>query len=227
MGNEVLIAFEFVSTVLAMVLVYLFSKAFRLTRAVYVVGLPVGFSFLASSYALFGLSYLYEGDVTVSEQLLWLRLITLGFGYAFIAFSYYFSSRTEEVTKNSLYMISSASVITLLLFSIVAFLSPPFLKIPSAKVADECFRVGNLVLLMYVLYHLVQRLESSHQQVSGMWAPTAFFLMWLGQYSGLIWGIDGSQSALVFGHAARLASLIVFLRVYYSSGRAHNEGGKT
>jgi len=204
---------------LAIVLVYFFLKAYRFTRVIYLLGLPVGFSFLASSYVFLGLSSFYESDVMVTEQFLWLRLITQNFGFAFVAFAYYFSSKAEGATRRSLFIISFASGMTLLLFFVAAILGPPFLELPSASVLDEYFRAGNLALLGYVIYYLVRRLESYHERIPGLWAPTAFSLMWLAQYSLLIWGIDASQTAFVFAHAARLGSLALFIRIYYASGR--------
>lgn len=216
-----LIASEFVSTVLALIVVYFFSKAYRLTRSLYLLGLPVGFSFLASSYVFLGMSLSYESDVAVSEQFLWLRLITQSYGFAFVAFTYYFSLRTERATKRFLGIISFASVVSILLFFGALVVAPPFLELPSVNVVDEFFRIVNLVFLGYIIYNLGKRLEQSREAISGLiWAPTAFSLLFLAQYSLLIWGIDGSQTAFVFAHAVRLASLTLFIRIYYSSGRA-------
>jgi hypothetical protein len=61
------------------------------------------------------------------------------------------SSKTERATKRSLFAISFASAVTLLLFLVAAILSPPFLEFPSVGVVDEYFRAGNLVLLMYII----------------------------------------------------------------------------
>ncbi|MCP8304863.1 MAG: hypothetical protein H3Z50_05280 [archaeon] len=228
MSTEALVASEFVSTMLALILVYFFFKAYRLTRSIYLLGLPVGFTFLASSYIFLGISLMYESDVAVSEPFLWLRLITQSLGFAFVAFTYYFSSKTERATKYFLSLVSLASAISILLFFGASFVAPPFLELPSVNVVDEFFRIGNLVFLGYVIYHLVKYLEMSHEAISGLiWAPSAFSLLWLAQYSLFIWGIDGSQIAFVFAHVARLASLILLIRIYYMSGRAGNESRET
>jgi hypothetical protein len=219
MYTQALVTSELVSTVLALVLAYLFLRAHRLIRSSYLLGLPTGFSLLAFSYVFLGASLVFESNVALSEQFLWLRLITQSYGFAFIAFTYYFSSKTERATKHFLSIISFASAITILLFFVALIVAPPFPELPSVNVVDECFRIGNLVFLGYVIYHVVKRLESSHEPISGLWAPTAFSLLWLGQYSSLIWEIDASETAFVFAHAARLASLALFIRIYYSSGR--------
>jgi hypothetical protein len=221
MSTEALVLSEFVSTVLALVLVYFFFKAYRLTHSSYLLGLPVGFSFLAFSYIFLGMSLLYGNDVAASESFLWLRLVTQSFGFAFVAFTYYFSSKTERVTKFFLGIISFASGISVLLFLGALIVAPPFLGLPSVDVVDECFRIMNLVFLGYVICHLVKHLKPSHEAVSSlMWAPLAFSLLWLAQYSSLIWGIDGSQAAFAGAHVARLASLMLFILIYHQSGRA-------
>jgi hypothetical protein len=215
---DVLLLSELISALLALVLVYFFFKAYKFTRAIHLLGLPVGFSFLASSYIFLAVSLLYESDTAVSDQFMWLRLITQSYGFAFIAFTYYFSSKTERATKYLLFLVSAASALTVLLFLVASILAPPFLELPSISAVDECFRIGNLLLLGYVIYSLVKRLQISHVPISGLWAPTAFSLMWLAQYSSLIWGADASQTAFVLAHGARLASLALFIRIYWSSG---------
>lgn len=221
MSAEVLVASEFISTVLALILVYFFFKAYKLTRSIFLLGLPVGFSFLASSYVFLGMSLLYENDVTVSESFLWLRLIAQSFGFIFIAFTYYFSSKTERSAKYLLATISLASVVSILLVIGALVVTPPFMRFPSVNTADECFRVMNLVFLGYVIYYLVKHFESPREAISGLiWAPLAFSLLWLAQYSLLIWGIDGSQTAFIFAHVVRLISLTLFIRIYCLSGRA-------
>jgi hypothetical protein len=223
----ILVASEIVSAGLAFALVYFFFKAYRLTRFVYLLGPPIGFSFLASSYFFLGMSLLYENDVAVSESFLWLRLVTQSFGFAFIAFSYYFSSKTERTTKHFLGLIAFASAISILLVFVALTVAPPFLEIPCINVLDEYFRMVNLIFLGYVICHLVKHFELSQGTISGLvWAPLAFSLLWLGQYSLLIWGIDGGQTAFVLAHVARLASLTLFIYVYHSSGRVGSESRK-
>lgn len=128
----ILVASEIVSAGLAFALVYFFFKAYRLTRFVHLLGPLIGFSFLASSYLFLGMSLLYENDVAVSESFLWLRMVTLSFGFAFIAFSYYFSSKTARTTKYFLGLVAFASVISILLVFVALIVAPPFLEIGRA-----------------------------------------------------------------------------------------------
>jgi len=223
----ILVANEILSTVLAFVLVYYFVRAYQLTRSLYLFGLPCGFLLLASSYVFLGVSLLYENNMAVSEMFLWLRLIMQSYGFAFIAFAYYFSSKTNEASERVLRMISLPSVVTIILVFGALYFTPPFLELPPASVADEWFKVLNLVFLGYVIWHLFRHLASPHKEAYGsVWAPLAFSVLALGQYSMLIWGIDGSQIAFIFAHIARLASLTLFIYIYHSSGRVGSESRK-
>jgi hypothetical protein len=214
MSTEILVISEFVSVGLALALVYFFFKAYKATRSVYLLGLPIGFSFLACSYAFLGASLLYGGGTVIPEEFMWLRLITRSYGFAFVAFTYFFSSRTERTTKRFLSVISLVSAISLLFVLGILMMTPPFLELPPANIVDECFTIANLVFLGYVIYSVVKRLELARVPISGLWAPTAFSLLCLGQYSSLIWEIDGSQAAFAFAHGARIASLILLIRIY-------------
>jgi len=218
--REALVLSEFVSAGLALVLVYFLFKAYGFTRSTSLLGLPIGFSYLASSYVFLALYILFEENAVFSSSLLWLRLITQSFGFAFIAFSYYFSAKTDRPVRQLLMVISAASVLSILVFFVALLVTPPFLVLPSAHVAGNYSRVLNLVFLGYVVYYLVARLRSRDRDFSDLVsAPISFSVLWLAQYSMFIWGIDGSGTAFILAHVARLASLILFIVVYCSSGR--------
>jgi len=218
--REALVLSEFVSIGLALVLVYFLLKICRFTRSISLLGLPIGFSHLALSYTFLALYLLYEENAIFSDSMLWLRLITQSFGCAFIAFSYYFTAKTDKPVRRLLMVISVASVLSILTFFVALLVTPPFLVLPSVQVAGNYSRVLNLVFLGYVVYYLVARLRSRDREFSDLVsAPIAFSVLWLAQYSLFIWGVDGSETAFTLAHVARLASLILFIGVYYSSGR--------
>ena len=224
----ILVASEVISAGLAVGLVYIFLKAYRLTRYVYLLGLPFGFSFLAFSYFSLGASLLYKATSVSSEGFIWLYLVTQTFGFALIAFSYYFSKRTEERAKHVLEIVSLASVASILLILLGLYVAPPYMGLPSSDVAEEGFRIANLFFLVYVVYTLVRNWQSSKQPISPLaWAPSAFSIFAVGQYSQLIYEIDGGQYAFFFAHILRIASLILLIYVYYASGRIRNERGET
>jgi len=225
---EALVASEFVSAVLGLMLVYFFSRAYRFRHFAHLFGLPFGFSFLASSYVFLGLYLLSRNDVVLSESFLWLRLIAQSYGFAFIAFTYYFSARAERTMRHFLGVISLVSVFPILLFLAALIVAPPFMGLPSVHVVDEVFMVGNLVFLGYVIFCLVKHLESSGEVTFDLvWTPFAFSVLWFGQYCMFIWEVDGSLTAFVSAHVARLVSLLLFMYVYHMSRGVRGEGGET
>jgi hypothetical protein len=168
-------------------------------------------------------------NAAISESFLWLRIATQGFGYVFVAFTYYFSSKDEKTSKNLLLVITFASTVSVSLILVGATLSAPFMGISTVDIVDETLGAINLVFVGYIVYHLSKRLKSLlKEEISGvMWAPLAFTLLWLSQYSFLIWAIDGSLTAFAFAHVARLVSLILFIHVYYMPGRTQRESAET
>ena len=224
MITDVLIISEVVSAVLALVLVYLFLKGYRLRRSVFLLGLPFGFSFLAASYIFLGLSLQYGSNQGVSDAFLWLRLFTQSFGFAFIAFSYLFSSRAQRTAKYFFAAISLASFGSVLLLFGILVIAPPFFQLPSVGFVDEVFRIANLLFLGYIVYFLIRRLESFPTSVSELIsAPIAFLILWIAQFCSLIWGVDGSLTAFVAAHIARIISLVHFIRIYYLTERTTDE----
>jgi hypothetical protein len=191
-------------------------------RSDYLIGLPVGFLFLAFAYVFLGLFLILNNNEALSSSFLWLRLVLQTYGFAFIAFSYRFSLETERTARFFLAVISLVSLVSVLSVFGVLVIAPPFLELPDARIVGDYFRAANLCLLGYTVYKIVKQLESSSAAIRGLvWGPFAFGVLWLGQYSLLIWGIDNSQTAFVFAHIVRLVALIVLIRIYYVSGRTY------
>jgi len=226
MNTGVIITSEIVSAGLALALVFYSYKAFRVTRSSYLFGLPAGFLFLSSSYFLLGLVLLYENNVTASELFLWLRLITQTYGFAFLSLCYYFSSKPDKENpgcRSFFRLVLFASIISILLLLGALMFTPSLLSSISTDVAGVYFRMGNLSFLGFIIYHLVRRMESRHEVIGDLILTCfAFVLFWLEQYSLLIWGLDGSGTAFLAAHGARLTALMLFIYIYYSS----REGNK-
>jgi len=98
-------------------------------------------------------------------------------------------------------------------------LNPP--GSPAVYSANVIFTVANLFLISYVLYFISRKLELSSGSVSGLVsAPLAFGLLWLGQFSFLLWDIDGGgEASLISSQVARVISLALFIRIYYLAGK--------
>lgn len=87
----VLFGMELISAGLALFVVYSMLTVFRSTRKEYLLGFPIGFSFLALGYLVFGVSYAVPG---LEELGSWVHLTLASYGFAFIAGTYFLKRRS-------------------------------------------------------------------------------------------------------------------------------------
>ncbi len=219
--SEAQIVLGIISIIIALPLVYLFFKVYRTQRSIFLLGLPFGFLLLSFSYLFLGIHLAYPNIQVFSVSLMWLRVITQTSGFGLIAFSYFFSNKTQKSTKYSLLTISLALIAAIsLLFGSLVIINPPGLS--SIYSFNQIFTFVNLGLLSYIILFLIRKLElsSGNGNISGLIsAPLAFAALWLGQFSFLIWDIDGSEAALFGSQIARIASLVMFIRIYYLASK--------
>jgi hypothetical protein len=223
---EILIATAVPSVILATALSYLFFKAYRLQRSVFLLGLPVGFLFLAVSNVFLGFFIANYGGFAISPTFLWTRLVTQTIGFAFIVFSYAFSNTAIDMTKKAFVGILLASTASVLLVLVAIFVAPPHFELPPVQVADEFFRIANLFFLGYIVYFLIRKLEMAASDVSKLVsAPMAFTILWIAQFSMFIWGTDRSLTAFVAGQVMQIVALALFLRIYILTSKRQTQGG--
>jgi hypothetical protein len=212
--------------VLALALVYLFFKIYRLQRSIFLLGLPIGFLFLAMSYIFLFIHFAYPRVEVLSSSLMWLRVVTQTWGFTLIASSYFLSGRAQKTTKFSFLTISAWSLVSVIcIFGLLLVTNP--IGLSSVYSANELFTVANLALLTYIIFFLIRRLELTDGNISGLIsAPVAFAFLWLGQFSFLIWNFDGGIAALVGSQIAPVIGLVLFIRIYYlASKRCHQPIG--
>jgi hypothetical protein len=217
---QALIISQAISVILALTLVYLFSKSYRLQRSVFLLGLPLGFFFLAISYVFLALSIANRG-VMAADSFMWLRLVTQTFGFVFISATYYFSSKPQKTTRFAFLAILTATTTIILILFALLFIAPP-IGLPSVSVINDFFGVANLVFVGYIIAFLIRKLELAGAGVSGLVsAPLAFTILWIAQLTILIWSIDGSLASLITANIARIVALTLFLRIYYLTSKGN------
>jgi|WetSurMetagenome_2_1015567.scaffolds.fasta_scaffold27301_3 hypothetical protein len=222
---EAQIILAVLSSILAVALSYLFFKTYRLQHSAFLLGLPVGFLFLAIS-SIFTCLFLVYGSLAISSTFFWIRLLTRTIGFAFIVFSYAFSNSTIGMTRNAFVGILLASIASVLLVLVAIFLTPPNLELPSVYVVDEYFRITNMFFLGYIIYFLIHKLETATGEVSKLVsAPIAFAILWISQFSTFIWGVDGSLTAFVAGQAMQVIAYAMFLRIYLLTSKRQVQDG--
>lgn len=215
---QALVLIEVVSIALALALVYLFLNAYRVKHSYSLLGLPFGFLFLAVSSSFFLGAY-FAQNWALFGLFMWLRVVTQCCGFALIAFSYFSSHKPPKSNRRRFLVVLLWSfILVLCIFGLLAAIYP--IGLSSVFSANEIFTLANLALLTYITIFLIRRLELAKDRVSGLiTAPIAFALLWLGQFSFLIWDIDRSSVALDSSHVMRVIGLALFIRIYYLTGK--------
>ncbi|MCW3998647.1 MAG: hypothetical protein NWE93_00220 [Candidatus Bathyarchaeota archaeon] len=221
--NELLIQSLGITTAaLSLTLAYLFIKVYRSKHSIILIGLPLGFFFLSVSYLLLAVHLLYTVSIisSFSSFLMWLRVVSQTIGFTLIAVSYFLSGKSKgTVKKYNLFTIPLWSMIgVILILAALAFIDPQGLY--SVYSLNQLFTITNLALLSYILFFTVRNMEMYPTNVACLIsAPVAFAFVWLGQFSFLIWKIDGGQASLIGSQIATLVGLALFIRVYYLTSK--------
>jgi hypothetical protein len=222
---ETNLALGIISAVLSVILVYLFFRVYWSQRSLYLLGMPIGFLFLAISNFFLVLHFFYPNTIIFSTSLMWIRVITQTWGFILIASSYYLSRKREKTTKFGLIDLSAWSVVSVIcIFGLLVLLNPAMI-LATVYVSNGFFSIVNLALLSYIFIFLLRNLDSAKNLAKGMVAtPLVFALLWLGQLCFLIWDIDKSQVALLGSQASRAAGLGIFIWIYYLVSKESKTG---
>jgi hypothetical protein len=163
-------------------------RSFRVVRRDYLLGFPIGFSFLALSYLFLAVSTAYP---SVSEVARWSDLFSTTYGFAFIAGTY-FLRRRGAAGPFSRWLFSLAILAILIV------------------VLAQVFSIVNLALLGYIILSLNQALKQSPHEVNFL-VQTGFILLAFGQYSFLLWMLDQGFWSFALANLFRLAGLVALL----------------
>ncbi|MCL4429502.1 MAG: hypothetical protein M1540_06370 [Candidatus Bathyarchaeota archaeon] len=150
---------------------------------------------------------------------MWLRVATQTAGFALITFSYFLSGRSQKATRHNLLAIALwAIVLVICAFGFLLAINPSV--IASVYSYNLLFTLVNLGLLSYIVFFIIRKLELATEGISGLIsAPVAFAFIWLGQFSFLIYKLDGGQVALIGSQIAAIIGLALFIRIYYLTSK--------
>lgn len=205
-------ATELVAAGLCIFIVYSMLRLVRVVRREYLLGFPIGFTFLAIGFIAFGSSYAYPA---LEELASWLHLSIMTYGFAFIAGTYFLkNSLRRRVGRLSAWLFSL--LIILAVAAVTLIVVPPRFLLPSFRTVDEIFLTTNLVLLVYIILSLYQDFKPRRVGLGGM-VLSGFVLLAGNQYSLLLWGLDGGFWSFSLAHAMGLTGLIM-LAVAISTG---------
>ncbi len=188
-------------------------------------GLPLGFGFLAASYAFSAFAHSYP---TFSiNPLAWFQLLSRPFAFAFLAFTYYFAKKTSTNTR-LIWDATLSCMIVVLTTLFILFLVAPKLALDNYRLLSIYARVFDIVCLIYITTHTI-RSHLVSQDSKTILTPFGYMLLGIGQYSLLIWNIGDMNNKFPFygGLALRWIGLVLFLiiayRTFYGSQKRMSE----
>lgn len=180
----------------------------------YLLGIVIGFSLLSLSDLLFVLSLDKSFGPIASNWYYWLKIVSLSFGFVFIALSYHYKFSEQNATPLLLKITGVSVGIVLTIFVIIYFLGLAE-NLPYFITMSKYFRILNLAALGYIFRNTITSSVIRNESYS-TYVPTAFGIMFLGQFSGLIFTIDQSFSAYIAAHAAKAVALAILVYVAYN-----------
>jgi len=209
---------EVIAAILAFVVALHFYRFYKLSGFVYLLGLVIGFSFITFAEILLAIDVWLEFNMEIFNLFFWLRLLSLSYGFSFIAVSYYYKHREEDKTPMMMRMGALSAIPVMVVIVIMVFV-PPALEFPPYNQVDEYFRVFNLFVLGYVFRSTLSSIVEQGRK-EFMYIPAAYAVLWLGQYSSLIFGLDGSVSPYIAALIAKVIGLALFVGVLSQVMRA-------
>jgi hypothetical protein len=218
--NIIWASIDAVSAAISFVLVWFMTKPYRYTGERKYIGLPFGFSFLGASYFIGLIGFFLESG-SFLDVLRWVQLFTQSYAFVFLAVTYYFSKKEKDTTL-SWFAIAFAAILLAAVVSYTVILVAPLYDLPHFDTVDDYMRIFNMVFLSYIAIHTL-RSHATRPDAKTIWIPLSYLLFDFGQYSLLIWSLDGSFTAFVGAHFLRLVALLVFLFVAYQTFYASNE----
>jgi hypothetical protein len=197
-----------------------FFKSYSFSGFGYLLGFPMGFAFLGLSYFFQFAGWAYASDAIIYPTLFWMQIILQAEGITLIALSYHFKNRpsSREGATAARYspghmMVAVLPVIMVAISFIIpssAFVSAPYFNYP--RLADLSFvmTVFNIAVLGYVFKSaIVSLVKAGNAKL--LYAPAAFVLLALEQYSLILTYFDNSSIAFAGSLVARVACLALLV----------------
>lgn len=202
---------KIIASILAFVVAFYFYRYYSLSKLSYLLGIAVGFTFIAVSAVFLAIDVLLESNMELFNVIFWLRLVSLSYGFSLLAASYHYKHRETEGIP-SLIRIGALSAIPVMIMIGIVVIAPPALNLPPYNDVDEYFRIFNLVMLAYVFKNALGSIIERGRK-GFMYIPAAYAILWLGQYSAFIYNVDGSIVAFIAQHTIKIIALTLFVIV--------------
>jgi len=200
-GSLILLASGLVSATFALVVAGSTLKLFRVVRRDYLLGLPIGFSFLALGYLSSSASYALPA---LTDPLTWLALLCQSYGFAFVAVTYLLkkSSRWGSAAE---WLVSIMLILAVIAATVIVV---QIERIPSYQAFDEALSITNIFLLAYILIDLYPRVGADRHGI-GTAILASYAVLAVSQYSYLLWRLDGGFWSFSMAHLLEFIGLAV------------------
>jgi hypothetical protein len=233
---------------LCSIIAFYFFRSYKFSGFRYLLGLPMGFAILGTSFVCEHLSLIYYTNYLLYHLLFWMQLSFQSEALALIALSYMLKNRvgwgkddyatTDQDLSKVLIHDSMSIKARDLLISILPMIviSIPFMVTISAlfvqpflnyvELADLSFytKIFDMIILGYVFQSTIVSLVKG-ANIKLLYVPAAFALLWLGQYSLMVNYFDKDSIPVIGSIVARLAGLALFVYAihYAMSGGVRRE----
>lgn len=204
-----------------------FFKSYSFSGFGYLLGFPVGFAFLGLSYFFQYAGWAFANDAVMYPAFFWMQVILQAEGITLIALSYHFKNNPGDSAMTSFregaqaiarYKLKHVLVAVLPVFMVAiafiipssAFVSTPYFNYP--RLADLSFimAVFNMAVLGYVFKSaIISLVKSANAKL--LYAPAAFALLALEQYSLVMTYFDNSSVAFAGSLVVRIAGLALLV----------------
>src|SRR5919199_5235694 len=215
-----------------------FFRSYRFSGFGYLLGLPVGFVFLALSFLFQHLNLIFSNDPSLYLIFFWIELASQSEALALIAISYHFKSKgldnyhiddginfvpspknngdrgfnkTKKLVNSCVPLIMIAIPFIVPVSDLV--LEPGFTYYGLADLS-LFLRIFNMTVLCYIFFNSVISLVKAAN--INLYIPGAFALLWLEQYSLVITYFENNSIAYLESTIVRLAGLTLFVYIVYT-----------
>src|SRR5437016_6311560 len=219
---------------LCSIIAFYFFRSYKFSGFRYLLGLPMGFAILGTSFVCEHLSLIYYTNYLLYHLFFWMQLSLQSEALALIALSYMLKNRVgwgkdDDATANlefSKVLIHDSmstkgrdlliSILPMIVISIPfmvtisALFMQPFLNY--VELVDLSFytKIFDMIILGYVFQSTIVSLVKG-ANIKLLYVPAAFALLWLGQYSLMINYFDNDSIPFIGSIVARLAGLALFV----------------
>lgn len=238
------------SVSLCCIIAFYFFRSYKFSGLKYLLGIPIGFAILGTSFVFEHLSLIYYTNYLLYHLCLWMQLILQSEALALIALSYMLKNRvgnggrgdddaTVELVFTKILIPDSMSYklreflvgilpIMVILVPLIVTISTLFIKpfLNNVELSDLSFytKIFDMVVLGYVFKTTIESLVKG-ANIKLLYVPAAFALLWLGQYSLMINYFDNGPIPFIGSIIARLTGLALFVYAihYAMSGGVRRE----